>query len=132
MSGKYTAGREAFGGGSLSWTADRIVAQLVGAGYRYNEGHGAESSLSAKIGAPAELSDKSIKRGYARCGQIVFERVSGNIQAAAIVIFRKPLPGNAQPDTLIVYLDGVNGFPITPNGGDILVDLPQEKGLFRL
>lgn len=132
MSGKYNAARQAFGEGSLSWTKDRIVAQLLGAAYRYSATHTTAAALNAKVGAAVELSDKSIREGYARAAQLVFARVTGDQQVVAMAIHRESPAGSAKPATLIAYIDGIEHFPMTPNGGDILVDLPQKLGVFRL
>ena len=130
MSGKYNSGRQAFGEGTLSWTRDRIVAQLVSAAYRFNESHAVASTLTGKVGAPVELSAKSITKGYARAANLMFARVAGD-KVIAVVLHRVPATGSAQAATLIAYLDDIAAFPMMPNGGDILVDLP-EQGIFRI
>ena len=130
MSGKYNAAREAFGEGSLSWTRDRIVAQLVSAEYVFAESHTAARDLKGKVGEPVVLEGKSIKSGRARAAKLVFRQVTGS-PVVAIVLHRAPLAGSSQAGTLIAYLNGVDKFPMVPNGGHIEVDVP-EQGFFRL
>ena len=140
MSGKFNAARAAFGEGTLSWTRDRIVAQLVSAAYKFNEQHAVAASLTGKVGAAVELTGKSVTgKGWLRAANLAFPRVKGET-VVAIALHRAPAAGSAQQATLIVFLDDIHAdpkdpssmaFPMVPNGGDILVSVP-EQGIFRI
>lgn len=129
MSGKYLAAREAFGEGALSWTRDRIVAQLVSAAYVFNELHAAAGDLAGQVGEPIELTEKSMTGGWAGAAKMVFPQVSG-AEVVAVVFYRQPA-GKKQASTLIACMDSVDNFPMTPNGGDIEIDIAG-AGIFRL
>lgn len=132
MSAKYDAARQAFGEGTLSWTRDRLFGQLLGSDYVFSEKHTTPAQLgSARIGDPVELTGKTIARGYARCGTIAFKRVPGPRQAVAYAIYRDH-PASNGGQLLVAFIDGVDGFPMLPNGGDILIDPPETGGLFRV
>jgi hypothetical protein len=131
MSSKYNAARRAFGEGSLSWTRDRIVAQLVSAEYKFNETHATDTWLAGRVGDPVELAERSVAAtGHVRAKQMIFRAVRGP-QVVALAIYRAPGEGSKQPRTLIAYIDDVEAFPMMPNGGDILIDMP-EQGIFRV
>ncbi len=120
MSGKYLAARDAFGEGSLSWTNDTILAQLVSAAYSFNE---TDTALTGKVGTAVELTGKAFADGWARANGMVFKQVKGP-SVTAIVFHRAD-------GLLIEYCDAVQDFPMVPNGGDIEVDV-IEPGIFRI
>lgn len=130
MSGKYIAARDGFGAGSLSWTDDRIVAQLLSAAYRFDEEHTDASDLSGKVGAPIELTDKTLDEGCACCAKLLFREVRGD-EVVAVVFHREPTGRSKQSATLIVYIDNIANFPMMPNGGDIIIDI-DDDGIFRV
>ena len=128
MSLKYNAARDAFGDGRMSWTAAKIVAQLVSAEYLATERHTDARDLKGLVGSPLVLSGKSIKDGWCTAAQMRFEQIRGGT-VTALVIRRD---AEAEHDkTLIVYLNDIKDFPMKTNGGDIVVDVPA-KGLFRV
>lgn len=124
MNGKYCCAREAFGDGSLSWTDDKIAAQLVSAAYQFHEGMQDAGTLSGKVGAPATLNDKTMADGWARAAMITFKQVSGE-RPAGIVFYRE---SDQMP---IAFIESVDGFPLATNGGDIELEIPA-PGIFRL
>lgn len=126
MSGKYAAGRQRFGEARCDWPKDNIVAQLVSAEYIFNPLHKTGADLTGAVGKPVALTGKSIENGWAKCNNLVFAQVTGP-DVVAIVL---RCEGRAEA-TLIAYLDGIDNFPMKPNGGDILVAVPAD-GLFRL
>ena len=127
MSGKYTEAREAFGAGDLSWTRDRIVAQLVSGAYVFAPVHRGAGALTGLIGEPVVLTGKSVKDGWASSARLTFRQVSGP-DAVALVLRRD---GGEGQSTLIAYLDQIERFPMKLNGGDIAIDAP-DKGFFRV
>lgn len=128
MSGKYDLARELFGDGLLSWTKDRIVAQLVSAEYVYLAKHRDARDLRGLVGAAVVLNGKSIAGGWAKADTLLFRQVSGP-EVVALVIRRDA--AEEKRKSLIVYLDDIERFPMTPNGGDIEVEIPA-AGLFRV
>jgi hypothetical protein len=129
MSGRYDRAREEFGKGALSWTKQRIVAQLLSREYVFSAAHTDRRDLRGLIGNALELTHLQIPNGWARCANLVFREVRGQAPVVAIV-FRREAP-EEKDKTLIAYIDQVSGFPMMPNGGDILVDTP-DPGFFRI
>lgn len=128
MSGKYTAAREAFGNGDLSWTRDRIVAHLVSADYVFAPLHTLADLQKDLIGEPVVLTAKSNTGGWLSSARLVFRQVSGP-DAVAIVLRRDSALEKER--TLIAYLNEIERFPMKLNGGDIQIDVP-DKGYFRI
>ena len=108
-----------------------VYAVLVDTGtYTYNSAHQYYSDLSGIVGTEVELSTKTYTNGVLDAADITFSAVSGST-VEAIVLFRK----NAGANTtwrLIAYMDsGYTGLPVTPNGGDIIVQW-NASGIFAL
>lgn len=129
MSGKYIAAREQLGAGSLSWTGERILAQLVSDAYQFDERHHSAADLTGKIGEPVELTGKSVSGGWAHCANLEFRQVRADRDAVALVVYRAG--SKSRPATLIVHLDQIDSFPLRPNGGNILLEVSADQGLFR-
>lgn len=108
-----------------------VYAVLVDTGtYTYNPAHQYYSDLSGIVGTEVELGTKTYTNGVLDAADITFSAVSGST-VEAIVLFRK----NAGANTtwrLIAYMDsGYTGLPVTPNGGDIIVQW-NASGIFAL
>ena len=124
MSGKYDAGRDGFGAGNISWTRDRIMARLVSAAYQFDPSHTDLARIEGFVGPAAEVTGRSLSRGWAKANTIVFSQVRGSPVAGMIV-------WSEAGSTLIFHHDQIDNFPMKTNGGDIHVDIP-EKGLLRI
>jgi hypothetical protein len=125
MSGKYTAARQAAGEARLSWVGDRVVAQLVSAEYIFNAGNKSAADIKGAVGAAVEITGKTLEGGWAKCSALTFPKVKGAEVLGMVV--RLDSGGETTP---IVYLDGIESFPMRPNGSDIVVAVPAQ-GLFR-
>lgn len=130
MSGKYDYGRELMADGSLSWTRDRIVAQLVSREYAFDVRHRDARSLKGLLGTAVVLANKSVPAGWAKSDHLVFKEVSGKPDDEAVAMIFRRDSKEAARSTLIAYLDSFDRFPMRLNGGDILVDMPA-PGFFR-
>lgn len=128
MNAKYDVAREAFATADLSWMRDRIVLQLVSREYKFSAAHRAVGELTGLVGRWVELADKTVAGGWLSAKNVVFREVSGP-EVVAIVVRRQAL--EASRNTLIAYLDEIERFPVTLNGGDIELEIPQ-PGLLRL
>ena len=108
-----------------------VYAVLVDTGtYTYSAAHQYYSDLSGIVGTEAELGTKTYTNGALDAADTTFSAVTG-ATAEAIVIYRK----NAGANTtwrLVAYIDsGFTGLPVTPNGGDIVVQW-NASGIFAL
>lgn len=124
MSGKYLMARDAFGRGELSWTSDAIVAQLLSADYRFDEEHASANDLTGEVGDAVAVTGRDTDGGWARCKALMFRQVRGKT-AVAVVFYRE------SDGMLIEYSDSIDSFPMTPNGGDIELEV-REPGIFRI
>ena len=81
----------------------------------------------ARVATSGNLSGKTSTNGYADSDSFTFSSVSGDV-SEAIVLYKDT--GVAATSPLIAYIDEATaGLPITPNGGDIIVDITDY--LFR-
>ena len=108
-----------------------VYALLVDTGtYTYSASHQYYSDLSGIVGTEVELGTKTYTNGALDAADSTFSAVTG-ATAEAIVIYRK----NAGANTtwrLVAYIDsGFTGLPVTPNGGDIVVQW-NASGIFAL
>lgn len=108
-----------------------VYALLVDTGtYTYSAAHQYYSDLSGIVGTEVELGTKTYTNGALDAADSTFTAVTG-ATAEAIVLYRK----NAGANTtwrLVAYIDsGFTGLPVTPNGGDIVVQW-NASGIFAL
>ncbi len=129
--GKYDAARDAFGAGALSWTGDKIVAQLVSREYVFDARHKDVRSIKGALGAALVLTEKSIAAGWVKCATLLFPQVTGDGKQDAVAIVFRRESSEASRATLIEYHDDIEHFPMKPNGGDIEVATPA-PGWFRV
>jgi hypothetical protein len=118
----YNKARQRFLEGSINWNTDTIKAVLVDAGaYTVNAADEFYSSIAggARISASVALASKTTTDGAADAADTTFIAVSGT-SIEAIVIFKDT--GSDATSPLIAYIDSGTGLPITPNGGDIIVN----------
>lgn len=125
MSGKYLVARNAFGDGDLSWSRDTIVAQLLSARYAFDERHEKvpADGFDGFVGNPLQLTNRRMNEGWCTCDEMVFGQVRGAVIVA--ILFYRMTDGLP-----IEYHTAADKFPITPNGGDIHIDVAA-PGIFR-
>lgn len=118
----YDKGRQAFLGGSISWSGDTIKCVLAStATYTVNLAtHQYYSDLTGVVGSPSTaFGGKTVTDGIADANDVTFTAVSGSA-VGAIIIYKDTGVGSTSP--LIAYIDSAaSGLPVTPNGGDITV-----------
>lgn len=119
----YDKARERFLRGQINWVSDTIKAVLVDSGaYAINAAsHEYFSSVpaGARISASVTLTGKADTAGSADAADATFTAVTGT-SIEAIVIYKDT--GDEATSPLIAYIDTGTGLPITPNGGDIIVN----------
>lgn len=128
----YDKGRERFLTGGINWTSDTIKCSLVDTGtYTVSlSGHEYYSSVSGVIAGPNTLGSKTATAGSADAADTTFSAVSG-ASIEAIIIYKFDTADSTSP--LIAYIDTATGLPITPNGGDIIVQWDNGTNkIFRL
>lgn len=118
----YDKGREGFLAGDIDWDANTIKAVLVDTG-AYALNLGAHQFLSdipagARIATSAALTGKTTTGGVADANDVTLTAVAG-ATVEAVVTYQDT--GAAGTSRLISYDDEGTNLPVTPNGGDIVV-----------
>lgn len=107
-----------------------VKVALVDTGtYTYSAAHQFLSSLSGVVGTAVTLGTKTYTNGAFDAADTTFTAVSG-ATAEALVIYIDT--GVAGTSPLVAYIDtGATGLPVTPNGGDIIIQW-NASGIFQL
>ena len=119
----YQLARESFLKGEISYNADNIKTVLVDvADYTVNlatDQFLSSIPIAARVAISANLASKTTVDGVADAADVTFSAVTGD-PCEALVIYADT--GTAGTSRLIAYIDtATSGFPVTPNGGDIVV-----------
>ena len=116
----YDLGRESFLKGEISWSGDNIKACLVDSA-SYTPDTAADqflSDLSGVVATSGNLASKTTTDGVADAADVTFSSVTGN-QSEYIVVYQDT--GTPSTSRLVALVDTATGLPVTPNGGDIVV-----------
>ena len=116
----YDLGRESFLKGEISWSGDNIKACLVDSA-SYTPDTAADqflSDLSGVVATSGNLTSKTTTDGVADAADVTFSSVTGN-QSEYIVVYQDT--GTPSTSRLVALVDTATGLPVTPNGGDIVV-----------
>lgn len=118
----FDKGREGFLDGSIDWDTDNIKAILVDtADYVVdlaNHQFLSDIIAGARVAESANMSGKTVAAGVADAADVTFSAVVGDPSEAMVIYQDTGVEGTSR---LIVYIDTATGLPVTPNGGDILV-----------
>lgn len=122
--GLFDHGRESFLRGEISWSGDNIKAVMVDHAVdtpnRATDQFLSDIAAGARVSTSGNLVNKTTTAGVADADDTLFSLVSG-ATVESIVFYQDT--GSAATSRLIGQVDtlGVGTFPITPNGGDILI-----------
>lgn len=122
MNALYDHGRQSFLEGGIAWLTDNIKVVLVSAGYTVNlatDQFLTDVPAPSRIATSANLAGKTSAAGVANASNQTFPTVSGAAIIAA-VIYQDT--GSAATSKLIAYIDTATGLPVTPSGGDIIIE----------
>ena len=104
---------------SIDLDADTIKAALIDTGtYTYSSAHNFFDDVSGVVGTAQTLGSKTVTGGVFDAADSTFTSVTG-ATVEAIIIYKDT--GAAGTSPLIAYIDTGTGFPVTPNGGNIVV-----------
>ena len=118
----YDKGREAFLTGQINWLTDDIRALLIDTN-DYPANTATDQFLSdippaAIVATSGSLGTRDATAGVADAADVTWPTVTGD-QSEAVVLYKHTgVSGTAR---LIAYIDVATGLPVTPNGGDIVV-----------
>lgn len=130
----YGLGRQKFLNGEISWSTDNIKAVLVDTA-TYSVSIDTDEFLSAipageRVSTSVNFSAKTVSLGVADAADITLTTVTGDV-AEALVIYKDTGVDTTSP--LIAYIDTATGLPITPNGGDIVIQWDEGANkIFKL
>jgi hypothetical protein len=130
----YGKGRQKFLEGGIAWLTDNIKAVLVDAAdYTVSiNTHEFLSDITApgRVATSGNMSTKTSTLGVADVADFTFTAVTGD--PSEVIVFYKDT-GSAATSPLIAYIDTATGLPVTPNGGDINVQIDNGSNkLFAL
>jgi len=119
----YGLARQAFLDGDIDWSANDIRAVLVDtAAYAVSidvDDFLADIPGGARIATlAAGFAGKTVTLGVADANDITFPLVAGATVEAVVIYVHTGADATAR---LIAYIDTATGLPVTPNGGDIIV-----------
>jgi len=118
----YDKGREGFLGKEIGWDDDDIRCILIDTD-DYTVNLATHENLedipgAARVAVSGALTGKTITAGVADSDDVTFATVTGD-QSEAIVVYKHT--GVESTSRLIAYVDSATGLPITPSGGDIII-----------
>ncbi len=130
----YDTGRNAFLTGDIAYLTDDIRVILIDAAL-YTVNLAVDDFLSdiasgARVGPITGLGGKTAVDGVADANDHTFLLVTG-ASVEAVVLYKHT--GTESTSQLIAYIDTAVGLPVTPSGGDIIVqwDAAADK-IFKL
>lgn len=119
MNNLYDYGRQMFLEGQVHWLLDDIKCCLVGSAYVPDlVGHQFLNAVSPRVALSTTLTGRTSTGGVADADDVDFLGVTG--PPCSYVTFYKDT-GNVNTSPLIALIDTATGLPVTPAGGDILV-----------
>lgn len=118
----YELGREAFLAGDIAFDTDNIKTALLDlSAYTPNlttDQFLSDVPLGARIAISGNLTSKTITFGIADAADVTFSAVIG-VESEYILIYQDTAVESTS--RLIALIDTATGLPVTPNGGDIIV-----------
>ena len=126
----YGKGKEKIGTKQIDLLTDTIKVALVKSAYAVNlSTHEFLSDLGANVlGTNQALSGRSFTLGVFDAADSTWTAVAAGQTASYLVIFKDT--GVAATSPLIAYIDTITNFPVTTNGGDIVVT--WDNGTYRV
>lgn len=118
----YDKARQKFLDADIDWSAHDIKGVLVDLAL-YTPDFAADEFLSAiaagaRVATSANLTGKTSTAGVADADDVTFSTVSG-ATVEVLVLYRDT--GVAATSPIIAYIDTATGLPVTPSGGDVIV-----------
>lgn len=118
----YDPGREGFLDGSIDWDTDTIKVGLIDAAdYTKNlatHDNWDDVPSGARVAVSGALGSKTKTAGVADAADVTLSAVTGD-QSEQIIGFKDT--GTESTSRLIFNIDTATNLPVTPNGGDIVI-----------
>jgi hypothetical protein len=136
----HDPGREGFLAAEIDWDAATIKISAVRS-YTFSAAHKFVSDATgagAVLVATATLGTKTVTNGVADAADTTFSAVAAGAAITGLLIYQASAVGGgadvaASAQRLIGYIDTATGLPVTPNGGDIVVQYDSGSNkIFKL
>ena len=118
----YAKARQRFLLGQFNWLTMTVKAILVDSSYYSvnlnTHEYLADIPVAARIATSAAFTNKTAVDGAADAGDITFTAISG-ASLEYIVLYSDT--GTESTSPLIAFIDTATGLPLTPNGGNIII-----------
>lgn len=130
----YDKGRQGFLDGSIDWDTDDIRLILIDAA-DYTVDLATHDNLDdvaapSRVATSGALASKTVTDGVADAADVTLSAVSGD-PSEAIILYKHT--GTESTSRLIAYIDTATGLPVTPNGGDIIIQFDNGANkIFKL
>lgn len=130
----FDKGREGFLDGSIDWDTNTIKL-ILGDAADDDPSVSTDDNLddiasAARVATSGALSGKTVTNGVADADDVTLSTVSGD--PCEWVVFFKDT-GTESTSRLIAKVDTATGLPITPNGGDIILQFDNGANkIFKL
>lgn len=115
-------GREGFLDGSIDWDTDTIKAVLVDHAVDTpspaSDQNLSDIAVGARVATSAAFTSKTVTAGVADAADVTLPTVSG-ATVESVVLYKDT--GTESTSRLIAFIDTATGLPVTPNGGDIIL-----------
>lgn len=120
----YNAGRQAFLTGDIAWDTDDINITLCDeTDYTVNlvtDDFYDDVTVAGRVADADMTTNVTQGAGIADANDVTFSSVSGD-ESESLTCYKVVGVGTAADDPLIFNIDTATGLPVTPNGGDIVV-----------
>ena len=118
----YDRGRQGFLAGEIDWDADTIKLVLIDEADDTPSASG-DNALSdraslSRVATSGAFASKTTTAGVADAADVTLSTVTGD-QSESIDIYKDT--GTESTSYLIANINSATGLPVTPNGGDIIV-----------
>lgn len=117
----YTLAYKAFLEGSIAFLSDNIKINLVTSSYTPNLGTDQFLAIipgGAIVATSANLASKTSTSGIANAANVTFSSITGST-VTYVAMYKDT--GSSATSPLILLIDTATNLPVTPNGGDIVV-----------
>lgn len=115
----YPLGGNKILNGDIDFDTDNFRVVLVDTGtYTYSAAHEFHSDLSGIVATSGNMAGLSIASGAWDATDLTFSAVTGSTIEAYVVYKWSGVSGTSP---LLFYVDSASEFPITPVGGDIII-----------
>lgn len=129
----FPKGLEGFLAGDIDWDAHDIRCCLV-RGYTFNSAHDFLNDVTGAggtiVASSSAFTAKTVTNGVADADDVTFTAVASGASIPALLIYKEGASDAAR--RLIAYIDTGTGFPISPDGSDVVIQWDATNKIFTL